>query len=164
MRGPDPFKWPTELREAAFKGMGGYMDLDDSAAFPTARAAMVPLGREITKQFLESREPIMEFYGKHLFGTTGEKVTEETLKERKEKGEPTLEFYKTQIVGNTGETVTNATLKKRRANMKVITNAYDMDAQENMWEKKFGNPGKRTIKNVRVKCKGKDFSLEKLLI
>ena len=36
--GPDPFKWPTELRDAAFAGMGA--EMDDKAAYPRIIAAV----------------------------------------------------------------------------------------------------------------------------
>ena len=51
-------------------------------------------------------------------------------------------------------------LAARRVKMKVITNAYDMDAKEDMWEKKYGNPHKRTIKGMKVNVGTKWFSLE----
>ena len=40
--GPDPFKWPKDLRQAAFVGLA--TEYDDTAAFIAARCAMVPTG------------------------------------------------------------------------------------------------------------------------
>ena len=129
-KGEDPFKWPKDLRQAAFKGLG--VDFDDSAAFPTARAAMVPVGREITKRFLKNRNAILAFYGRHLFRKAGDDEKDEGI------------------------------LTEGRDRMKVITNAYDMDAKEDMWIRKYGNPHKRTLKGVEMTCPdGKKFSLEK---
>ena len=129
-KGEDPFKWPSELRKAAFKGMA--YDFDDSAAFPTARAAMVPEGKRITEKFLEYREKILAYFGKHLFAEVGDDEENEEI------------------------------LEERRSKMKVITNAYDMDAKENMWEKKFGNPHKRTLTNIVMKLPdGTNFSMDK---
>ena len=52
--GVDPFKgWPTHLRGAAFHDMG--LECDDAAAYPTARQAMVPPGREVQAVFLEHK-------------------------------------------------------------------------------------------------------------
>ena len=112
----------SELRNVAFSGMG-YSDYDDSAAFPCARAAMVPQGRQVTKTFLANREEILAYYGAYLF-------QEDTIAER-------------------------------RVKMKVITNAYDMDAAENMWVKKYGNPHKRSLGGKIMKLtNGQNFSMD----
>ena len=45
--------------------------------------------------------------------------------------------------------------------MKVITNAYDMDAAENMWVKKYGNPHKRSLGGKVMKLtNGQNFSMD----
>ena len=45
--------------------------------------------------------------------------------------------------------------------MKVITNAYDMDAAENMWVKKYGNPHKRSLGGKIMKLtNGQNFSMD----
>ena len=65
--GVDPFKgWTKGLRGAAFHDIG--WGCDDVAAFPMARMAMVPVGREVTRTFLEYREEIMAKVGDRLFG------------------------------------------------------------------------------------------------
>ena len=64
--GVDPFKgWPKHLRRAAFHEMG--WECDDAAAYPTARQAMVPPGREVQTVFLEHREEIFSKVGETLF-------------------------------------------------------------------------------------------------
>ena len=52
-RGPDPFKWPEEMRDAALHDRA--YGFDDSAAYARIRAAMVPEGRETTETFLTHR-------------------------------------------------------------------------------------------------------------
>ena len=73
-RGQDPFKWPREMRAAAFHQMGA--EYDDAGAYPRARAAMVPIGRDSTLAFLENRERLLAAFGEHLF-------REESVKERR---------------------------------------------------------------------------------
>jgi len=66
--GADPFKgWTKGLRGAAFHDIG--WGCDDVAAFPMARMAMVPVGRDVTRVFLAYREEIMAKVGDRLFGT-----------------------------------------------------------------------------------------------
>ena len=72
--GPDPFSWPAPLRDAAFSGIGAVV-ADDSSAFPRARMAMAPVGREITETMLLHKEEIMGAYGEMLF-------REETVEEQ----------------------------------------------------------------------------------
>jgi hypothetical protein len=66
--GVDPFKgWTKGLRGAAFHDVG--WGCDDVAAFPMARMAMVPVGRDVTQTFLKYREEIMAKVGDIIFGT-----------------------------------------------------------------------------------------------
>ena len=45
--------------------------------------------------------------------------------------------------------------------MKATTNAYDMDAGANIWERRFGNPRKRTLRGVtKTLSDGTRFSME----
>ena len=49
----------------------------------------------------------------------------------------------------------------RRKRMKATTNAYDMDAGANIWERRFGNPRKRTLRGVtKTLSDGTKFSME----
>ena len=49
----------------------------------------------------------------------------------------------------------------RRKRMKATTNAYDMDAGANMWERRFGNPRQRTLRGVtKTLSDGTRFSME----
>ena len=52
--GVDPFKLPTEIRNAAFHGMGWEMDVN--AAYPRARVAMVTDGRKECQFMVDHRE------------------------------------------------------------------------------------------------------------
>ena len=66
--GADPFKWPTELRDAAFTGMGA--EMDDKAAYPRIIAAMTGgLGRA-SAAFLAHREDVMNTFSTYLFAET----------------------------------------------------------------------------------------------
>ena len=76
--GLDPFKWPKELREAAFLGTG--IEYDDEAAYTRARAAMAPQGRSITDLFLRNREEILARYGEMLFPAADRKERRKRLK------------------------------------------------------------------------------------
>ena len=50
--------------------------------------------------------------------------------------------------------------KVRRANMKIVTNGYDMDSGVDAWAKKLGNPKGRSARNVKVTLdSGSSFSL-----
>ena len=50
---------------------------------------------------------------------------------------------------------------ERRKRMKATTNAYDMDAGANIWERRFGNPRKRTLRGVtKTLSDGTKFSME----
>ena len=50
--------------------------------------------------------------------------------------------------------------KMRRANMKVVTNGYDMDSGVDAWAKKLGNPKNRSARNVKVTLNdGSSFTL-----
>ena len=63
--GIDPFKLPREIRDAALENMGWAMD--DNAAFPRARIAMVPVGRTESQYLVDNREEIMRAYAEeHL--------------------------------------------------------------------------------------------------
>ena len=44
--------------------------------------------------------------------------------------------------------------REQRARMKIITNAWDMDAGEEFWAKKYGNPHKRTLKRQEMTLDG----------
>ena len=45
--------------------------------------------------------------------------------------------------------------------MKATTNAYDMDAGANIWERRFGNPRQRTLRGVtKTLSDGTRFSME----
>ena len=69
--GVDPFKgWSKGLRGAAMHDMG--WECDDEAAYVTAKAAMVPGGREVTHRFMEHREEIMAGVGDALFRDHGD--------------------------------------------------------------------------------------------
>ena len=118
--GQDPFTWPREMRAAAFHGMGA--EYDDSAAYPRARAAMVPIGRDSTRAFLANREPLLAAFGARLW-------KEESIAER-------------------------------RARMKCVMNAWDMDASEDIWIRKFGNPHGRTLAGVTEAIPGGTFSMQ----
>eukprot|EP00966_Prymnesium_polylepis_P083905 1942753-Prymnesium_polylepis.1 len=64
--GADPFKLPRAIRDAALAGMGWAMD--DNAAYPRARIAMVPVGREGSQFLVDHREEIMRGFAElHLF-------------------------------------------------------------------------------------------------
>ena len=64
--GVDPFKgWSKHLRGAAYHDMG--WEFDDEAAYPRAKMAMVPQGKEVTEVFLTHREEIMQKLGAKLF-------------------------------------------------------------------------------------------------
>jgi len=56
--GPDPFKWPSQLRDAAFAGIGALV-CDDSSAYPRARSAMVPDAGGVTSVLLQHKEEIL---------------------------------------------------------------------------------------------------------
>ena len=47
-RGPDPFKWPEEMRNAALHDRA--CGFDDTAAYARIRAAMVPDGRSVGRR------------------------------------------------------------------------------------------------------------------
>eukprot|EP00966_Prymnesium_polylepis_P159779 3692935-Prymnesium_polylepis.1 len=65
-RGVDPFKMPKAIREAALDGLGWAMD--DNEAYPRARIAMVPVGREGSQFLVDHREEIMKGFAElHLF-------------------------------------------------------------------------------------------------
>jgi len=63
--GVDPFTWSTELRSAAFRGMGA--ELDDVAAYPRAMRAITGGLGPASERFLEHREEILAKYGEYLF-------------------------------------------------------------------------------------------------
>ena len=77
-RGPDPFKWPEEMRDAALHDRA--YGFDDSAAYARIRAAMVPEGRETTETFLTHREEIFAAFGSHLWPDEGEAVRRKRMK------------------------------------------------------------------------------------
>ena len=62
--GADPFKWPTELRDAAFAGIGA--EMDDKAAYPRIIAAMTGGLGPASATFLEHREGIMHTFSTYL--------------------------------------------------------------------------------------------------
>ena len=106
---------------AAFHDMG--IEYDDAAAYPRARAAMVPCGRNMTLAFLKDRKEILLAFGAKMF-----------------KEEP---------------------VEERRSRMKFITNAWDMDAGEDIWIKQYGNPHHRTLRGMTVKLgDGSCFSMD----
>ena len=65
--GVDPFKFPAEIRQAAFDGMG--WEADDNAAYPRARVAMVAEGRAESAFLIVHREDIMRKFADYLFPT-----------------------------------------------------------------------------------------------
>ena len=77
-RGPDPFKWPEEMRNAALHDRA--YGFDDSAAYARIRAAMVPEGRETTTTFLTHREEIFEAFGSHLWPDEAQAVRRKRMK------------------------------------------------------------------------------------
>ena len=66
--GADPFKWPTELRDAAFAGMGA--EMDDKAAYPRIIAAMTGGLGQASAAFLANREDVMNTFSTYLFAET----------------------------------------------------------------------------------------------
>ena len=68
--GPEPFKWDRTHRDMAYHGQG--CECDDRAAFPRARMAMAPEGRQISETFLRHRKHIMRVAGAYLFAEPDE--------------------------------------------------------------------------------------------
>jgi hypothetical protein len=76
--GADPFRWPEDLRIRVLAGRGA--EGDDASAFPRARRAMVPTGRELCDTMLEWKEEIMRVAGEHLFPGASAKKQRKLMK------------------------------------------------------------------------------------
>ena len=63
--GADPFRWPEAIRAKVLAGRGA--EGDDASAFPRARKAMVPEGRELCDTMIQWKTHIMKEAGEYLF-------------------------------------------------------------------------------------------------
>ena len=63
--GADPFRWPEAIRAKVLAGRGA--EGDDASAFPRARRAMVPEGRELCDKMIQWKTHIMREAGEYLF-------------------------------------------------------------------------------------------------
>jgi ribonuclease HI/GNAT superfamily N-acetyltransferase len=63
--GEDPFKWPSDLRDAAFADMG--YDFDLIGAYQNARLAMIPVGAQAVRKLLSRREAVLAAIGNYLW-------------------------------------------------------------------------------------------------
>jgi hypothetical protein len=76
--GRDPFACMSRKLRAIAMGWG--IDVDDSGAHPTAKQAIVPVGRESGATFLRNRDQIMKAQGRWLFPGVSEKEARDRVK------------------------------------------------------------------------------------
>jgi ribonuclease HI len=69
-RGPDPFRWPKQMREAALAAIGA--EFDDKSCYPVAWRAMRGSGGQMTDMFVKNKGEVLAVGGAYLWPDASE--------------------------------------------------------------------------------------------
>jgi hypothetical protein len=83
-KGEDPFKWPSDLRDAALGDISTNVDI--VGCYQNVRLAMIPEGKAAVERFLSRREAVLAAIGRYLW-------PDESTKERRKRAKGVINAY-----------------------------------------------------------------------